>query len=139
MSQLSRAILNIIRGQSVVYTLYPVVGAGTVAGVTVTSGAGVWGADKEVIAALAITTEFWITGFDVDTNNGAQPVVIEIEIAGATSVMSGRMDLTAVSSNIGRFGVPIPRQIPANSQITARASGTGAKTYNVSVMVATGL
>jgi hypothetical protein len=116
-----------------------VVAAGTVAGTTVTSGAGVWGADKEIIAAGLIVAEFWVCAMDIDTNSGAQPVVIELEIAGATSIFSARMDLTAVTSNIGRFAVPIPRRIPGSSQITARASGTGAKTYNVSVLVATGL
>jgi len=126
-------------GQSVVYTLYPVVAAGTVAGTTVTSGAGVWGADKEIIAANAITSEFWVCAMDIDTNSGAQPVVIELEQAATTSIFAARMDLTAATSNIGRFSVPYPQRIAASVQITARASGTGAKTYNVSVLVATGL
>lgn len=137
--QFTRRVMQALTGQSVVYTLYPVVAAGTVAGATVTSGAGVWGADKEIIAANAITTEFFVCSLDVDTNSGIQPVVIELEQAGVTSIFAARMDLTAVTSNIGRFGVPFPQRIAPNVQITARASGTGAKTYNVSVLVATGL
>lgn len=138
MNELLIRAAQAILGLTVTYTLYPVVGAGTVAGTTVTSGAGAWGADKEIIAAGGIVAEFWVCALDIDTNGGAQPVVVELEIAAATSIFSARMDLTAATSNIGRFAVPYPKYIPASSQITGRASGTGAKTYNCSVLVATG-
>lgn len=129
----------VLKGLTLTYTQYPVVGAGVVAGTVVTSGAGAWGADKEIIAANAITTDFWVCAMDFDTAGAAQGYVVELEEAGATSIFSARFDVTAVTANIGRFAVPYPRRTLANTQITARASGTAAKVIGVSVLVATGL
>lgn len=140
MSQFARDILKIIRGDGITHTLYPLVATG-IPGVTVTSGAGAWGADKEIIAAAAIAGDFWIERVDLDTFAGGavQPMLLEIEIAGATSVFAMRFDQTAVTTNLGPFAVWPPRKIPGGSQITARAWGAAARTINMSVMVAQGL
>lgn len=139
--QYTRRALQALLGLTAVYTLYPVVGAGAIPGVTVTTAAGSWGADATIIAAAAIPGEFWVCSADVDTVAGGaiQPFVIELEIAGTTSIFAFRFDPTATTTNIGRFRVPYPRYIPAGSQITARASGAAIRTINVSVLVATGL
>jgi hypothetical protein len=129
----------VLKGLTLTYVQYPLVAAGTTVGIVVTSGAGVWGADKEIIAVNAITTDFWVCAMDFDTAGAAQPYVVELEEAGAVSIFSARVDVTAVTVNLGRFAVPFPKRILANTQITARASGTAAKVIGVSVLVATGL
>jgi hypothetical protein len=138
--QWSRRLTQAVLGYTVTYTLYPAIGAGVVAGTTVTTGAGAWGADKELIAAAAITTEFFICGCDVDTLAAAQPNVIDLEQAGATEIFAFRCDPTAATVNLSRFMCgQFPVRITAGVQITARGSGTAAKTINVSTVVATGL
>ena len=131
---------NALKGINCAYTLYPVIGVGVEEGATVASGTGIWAGDAEIIAALAITTPFWICGCCIDTIITFQVTVVDIEIAGTTSVYSFRFDPSAVSSNVGSFfNLPVPRYIPANSQITARMSGAAnTGRLNLSVLVATG-
>ena len=139
--QYTRRALAIMKGDNVVYTLYPVVGAGVSIGDTVTQGgANVWGADKELIAALAITTPFWFCQAMVDTSDAAETYVVDIERAGANSIYSFRVNPTAVTLNLGPYGPPFPVAVVANTQVTARCSGpTGGKTINLSILIATGL
>lgn len=133
--------MQAVLGSTVVYTLYPVVGAGVSVGATVTQGAaGAWGADKEIIAAAGITTDFWFCSAMVDTASGAETFVVDIEEAGVTSIYQFRVNPTAVTLNLGQFAAPFPRRVAASTQVTARCAGpTGAKTINLSVLVATGL
>lgn len=136
----TKRTMQAVLGLTVTYTLYPAIGAGVVAGTVVTSGAGAWGADKELIAALAIASESWICACDLDTADAAQPYVVDIEEAGATHLWSFRCDLTAVTVNISRVLVgPFPKYVNAGVQVTARASGTAAKVLGCSVTIATGL
>jgi hypothetical protein len=139
--QYTRRALSAMLGSNVVYTLYPVIGAGVSRGVVTTGGAAnTFGADKEVIAAGAITVPFWFCQVQLDTTDQADSYVVDIEIAGTTTLYSCRFDVTAVTMNIGPYGPPFPVAVPASSQITARqASVTGGKVIGVSVLVATGL
>jgi hypothetical protein len=137
----TRQAVQAIKGFNVVYTLYPVIGAGVSIGVVTTGGAAnVFGADAELIAAAAITTEYWFCNAIVNTSDAAETFVVDIEIAGVTHVYAFRINPTAVTVNMGQYGPPFPVRIPANSQLTARqASPTGGKVLGVSVTVATGL
>lgn len=136
----NKRVLQAILGLQLIYTLYPVIGAGVTVGTVVTSGAGAWGADKELIAAGGITTEFWVCAVDLDTAGAVQPFVTELEIAGATSIFAFRVDVTAVSVNVSRvMAGPFPKYVAASSQVTARSSGTAAKVLGVSTLVATGI
>ena len=138
--QYVRRALAAALGQSVTYTLYPAIGAGVTVGTVVTSGAGVWGADKELIAAAGITTVFYVCGVDLDTAGALQPFVVDLEVGGATTIFSFRIDLTAVTVNLSRILTgQFPVEVAASSQVTARASGTAAKVLGVSTVVATGL
>lgn len=139
--QYTRRALSAMLGSNVVYTLYPVIGAGVSVGATVTQGAAnAWGADKELIAAAAIAVPFWFCQAMVDTSDAAETYVVDIEQAGTTEIYAFRVNPTAVTLNLGPYGPPFPVAIPAGTQITARCAGpTGAKTINVSVLIATGL
>lgn len=138
-SYLRQALASLL-GHNVVYTLYPVIGAGVSIGTTVTQGgANAWGADKEIIAALAIATDFWFCNAMVDTSTAAETFVVDIEEAGTTHVFAFRVNPTAVTLNLGPFGPPYPKRCTPSAQITARCAGpTGAKTINLSVLIATG-
>lgn len=136
----TRRVHDALMGESVTYTLYPAIGAGVVAGTVVTSGAGAWGADKELIAAAAIATDYFVCGCDLDTAGAAQPFALELEVAGAASVFACRFDVTAVTVNLSRILTgQFPKRVAAGSQLTARASGTAAKVIGVSTVVATGI
>lgn len=138
--QFTRRLAAAILGESVTYTLYPVIGAGVPVGTVVTSGAGAWGADKELIPAAGIATDYFVCACDLDTAGAAQPFVVNLEVAGATTVFALRCDLTAVTANIARFlAGQFPVRVAAGSQLTARSSGTAAKVLGVSTVVATGI
>jgi hypothetical protein len=144
MDTFERRALEAVLGLSVVYTLYPVVGAAVITGTTVTSGASAYGAVKELIAAAAIANDFWLCAVDHDTAGAAQVFRVEIGTGTAgvytTSRMEYQLDLTAVTINLGRMMVgPYPAFIAAGTQVVARATGTAAKTINLSITVATGI
>jgi len=144
MSQYSRDNNRILRGINVVYTLYPVVGAAVTVGTTVTSGAGAYGAVKELIAAAGIAADYWVVAVDHDTAGVAQVFRNEIGtgVAGVytTPKMQYQLDLTAVTVNLARFMVgPYPAHVPGGTQLVARSTGAAAKTINLSVTIATGL
>jgi len=136
-----RRSMAALLGQNVVYTLYPVIGAGAPVGAVTTGGAAnTFGADKELIAAAAITTTFWFCSAMVDVASASECFVVEIEEAGTTHVYAFRANLTAVTANVGPFAPPYPVQCTAGVQISARqASVSGADTLGVSIIVATGL
>lgn len=144
MSQFSRRTMQAILGLNVIYTLYPVVGAAVTVGTVVTSGAGAYGATKELIAANAITADYWLCGVDHDTAGAAQVYRIEIGTGAAgvytTARMQYQLDLTAVTANISRYMVgPFPAWVAANTQLVARATGAAAKVIGLSTTIATGL
>ena len=140
----TRRTMQAVLGLTVVYTIYPVVGGAVIAGTVVTSDASAYGAVKELIAANAITTEYWVCAADFDTAGAAQLFRVEIGTGAAgvytTSRMEVQLDVTAVTVNLSRFMVgPYPARVAPNTQLVARATGTAAKVIGVSTTIATGL
>jgi len=125
------------------YTLYPVTAAGgTTLGVTSTPAAGAWGLYADLIAAAAITVEFWLMEVVFDTFAGAFGAR-EVQIFNATEarrVYECRAIATAATANLAPFRIPIPVYTSPNAQIQVRSGATNAAdTTNVSILVATGL
>lgn len=119
-------------------------GAAVIVGTVVTSGASAYGAVKELIAAAAITTEYWVCAADFDTAGAAQVFRLEIGtgVGGVytTARMQLQIDVTAITMNLARYMVgPYPAHVDANLQLVARATGTAAKVIGVSTTIATGL
>jgi hypothetical protein len=124
--------------------LWPTWGAAVIAGTVVTSGASAFGAVKELIAVNTITTEFWACSVDFDTTTNAQLFRVEVGtgVTGTftTSRAQFQLDPTAATANQSRYMVgAYPAWCPANTQMVARATGTGAKVIGVSLCTATGL
>ncbi len=124
-------------GSSVRYRLIPATSGVPAVGAVVTSGAGAWGAYKDLAAAGAIATPFWICAFDIDTLGAVQ--IFEIQVADATPAVltEFRLDPTAVTANLGRIPAgPYPIAMAANAQVQARAGGAAAKVVGVSMLYA---
>ena len=143
-SLFGRRVENALLGFTVAYAIYPVMAATTIAGTVVTSGAGAFGATKELIAAAAIGSDYWVCAADFDTAGAAQVYRIDIGTGVASAFTTSRMqvqlDTTAATCNLTRFMAgPFPAWVPGNMQLVARATGTGAKVVGVSVTTATGL
>ena len=138
--QFTRRALEAVLGLNVVYTTYPVIGAGVVVGIVSLGGAGVWGADREMVAALAIATESWFVGCDVDTVTVTSDHVVHFEEAGAVDLWSFRVGTTAIDPNVARIMCgQFPKHINPGVQITARVAATGATAISLSPVIATGL
>lgn len=124
------------------YALYPATTGVPATGKTLTPGAGAWGAYADIIAAKAITEEFWLMAAMFDTSAGAHGLR-EVQIYNATTtttVFEVRVDATAATVNIAPAKIPIPVWCAANAQIQGRAgAAAGDDTINVSLLVATGL
>ena len=143
-SLFGKRLENALLGFTVAYAIYPVMAATTIAGTVVTSGAGAFGATKELIAAAAIGSDYWVCAADFDTAGAAQVYRIDIGTGVASAFTTSRMqvqlDTTAATCNLTRFMAgPFPAWVPGNMQLVARATGTGAKVVGVSVTTATGL
>ena len=150
--QYTRRAMQALLGLTVVYTIYPVVGAAVIAGTVVTSGASAYGATKELIALNAITTDYWVCAVDLDTAGANQLFRVEIGtgLAGVftTSRMQFQVDiLITVVTAVGTYAVafsrfmigPFPAYVAPNTQLVARATGTAAKVLGLSTTIATGL
>ncbi len=140
MNTLQRRQAQAILGLSVRYALIPATTGVPAPGVVVTSGAGAWGANKDIAAAGAIAVEFWICGFNLDTGGAAQ--IFEVDIRDATPALltSFRIDPTAVTINIGYIPAgPYPIRMAPSAQVQARSGGAAAKVLGVSMLYATGL
>lgn len=125
-------------------TLRPLAtGAGAVDGVVLTPGAGAWGAYADIIAAAAITTEFWCLECIFGASGGIVHGLREVQIYNATAlvfVYSCRVDLTAATSNVSPFEIPLPVHCNANAQVQGRAGAANATdTIRCSLLVATGV
>ncbi len=132
--QYTRQILQAVTGKTVRYRIIPAMSGVPAAGVSVVSGAGAWGAYANLAAANAITTEFYITGFDVTTLGGGAIQVMEIEVADATPAVLTQFhfDPSLVTLNSGPIPVgPYPIWMPANSQVQYRAGGAAARSIAV--------
>jgi len=138
--QFTRRTMQAVLGLTVVYTTYPVIGAGVVIGTVSLGGAGAWGGDIVQVAAGAIPTESWFVGCDVDTVTVTSDHVVDFEEAGVTHLWSFRVGTTAVDPNVSRIMCgQFPKYITAGVQITARVAATGATAISLSPCIATGL
>ena len=151
--QFTRRIMQAVLGLTVVYTIYPVVGAAVTVGTVVTSGAAAYGAVKELIALNAIATDYWVCAVDTDTPGALQPFRVEIGTGLAGVYVTARMQFqldwtTVVTTAVGTAGYktggriligPFPAYVAPNTQLVARATGTAAKVIGLSTIIATGL
>ena len=121
------------------YRLIPATTGVPAVGVVVTTGAAVWGAYADIAAVGAITAEFFIVGFYLDTLGVAQ--IFEAQIADATPTVltEFRINPTAVTVNLGLLPAgAYPIYMAANARVQARAGGTLAKVIGVSMLYTTG-
>ena len=138
--QFTRRTMQAVLGLTVVYTTYPVIGAGVVLGIVSLGGAGAWGGDIEMVAAGAIATESWFVGCDVDTVTVTSDHVVDFEETGTTHLWSFRVGTTAVDPNVSRIMCgQFPKYVTAGVQVTARVSATAATAISLSPCMATGL
>lgn len=142
--QYTKRTMQAILGLTVIYTLYPVVGAAVTVGTVVTTGGGAYGATKELIAAAGIAAEYWVCAVDLETAGATQVFRMEIGTGVGGTYTTPRMefgfDVTAVTANLSRFLIgPYPAYVAAGSQLVCRGTGAGAKVIGVSTTIATGL
>jgi hypothetical protein len=131
--QFTRGALQTLKGlNNPQYKFAPALaGAGT-SGAAVTAGAGAWGAYKDLAAAGAITSEFWLCGLGAYTASGIQ--VFEVQLYNATqttTVGNFVLDITATTLNAIPMSIgPFPVHANPSDQIQARAGGAAAKSIN---------
>lgn len=142
--QFTRRNTQILTGQGsgagIQYLYAPAMDGAGGGGATVTSGAGAWGAYKDLAAAGAITTEFWACGLAAYTAGAIQ--IFQLQVYNATltrTLMNFVVDLTATTLNLGPLAVLFPIYCAAGSQIQARAGGAAAKTINCHLAYVLGL
>jgi len=122
---------------------YPLfTGATMTVGIVTTPGAGVWGALIDVIAAAAITTEFWLME-TVITAAASAFGVRELRIVNTsitTCVYQLRIQVTAATPNLSPIPMAIPIRCNPNANIQGQSIATNAAdTTSISLLVATGL
>lgn len=131
---------NAILGLQARYLLIPATTGVPAVGVVVTTGAGAWGAYADIAAAKAITQEFWICGFYLDTLGVAQIFEVQVRDATPATLTELRVNPTAVTANLGLIPPgPFPIYMGPNAQVQARGGGAAAKVIGVSMLYATGL
>ena len=131
---------NAILGMRVRYLLIPATTGVPAVGVVVTTGAGAWGAYANLAAAKAITVDFWICGFYVNTLGVAQIFEVQVRDAVPATLTEFRIDPTAVTPNLGLLPAgPFPVYMVANAQVQARGGGAAGKVIGVSMLYGTGL
>lgn len=114
------------------YTTSPAMGGAGIAGVQLTTGAGAYGAYADLVAAGAITTEFWVAGLSAYTAAAAQVFQIQVRNATLTRILADfEADVTAVTLNLPTMFLPFPVYCAGSTQVDARAGGAAAKTINV--------
>lgn len=121
------------------YLLIPATSGVPAVGAVVTTGAGAWGAYADIAALNAITAEFFIVGFYVDTLGVAQ--IFELQVADATPTVltEFRINPTAVTTNLGLLPAgAFPIYMAANARVQARGGGAAAKVIGVSMLYTTG-
>lgn len=136
----TRKAVEILKGATARYSIRPATTGVPAVGAVVTTGAGAWAGYTDIIAAAAITEDFWICGFMLNTAGAAQIFEVQVRDATPTTLSEFRIDPTAVTVNIGYIPAgPYPIFMAANSQVQARGGGTAAKVLGVTALVATGL
>ena len=123
--------------------VYEITTTGTGSGVTVTAGDAIYGDAKDIIAAAAVLTEFWVCSVLLDTASAA--AVFDVRLADATLTVNFaavRFDATAATVNTAPIPIgPFPVRFAGSTQITAVAGDDagGTKTINVGILYAVGL
>ncbi len=142
-----RDAMQAARGLRLVYTLYPVIGAGASAGTLLVNAAAAntFGVSTPIVALNAIATEFFYCQTSVSAASVAENFVVSIDRSAATTVFASvihqfRVSATLVTINVGPFTPTFPVRIAPLCEVSGRvASVSGADTVTVSVLVATGL
>lgn len=133
-------LYNTVKGANARWILRPALtGAGAAIGTKLTSGAGAWGAYADIVAAKAITSDFWIGGASVSAGGAAQIFEVQIRNATPASLFEFALDPTAITLNSGPFMAPLPIFMTANAQVQARAGGAAAKDIYVNLLISTAL
>lgn len=118
---------NTVKGANARWLVWPALtGVGT-PGVKCTAGAGAWGAYADIVAAKAITTDFWIGSVESRTTDAAQVFEVQVRNAVPASLLEFFVDPTAISVNMVPILAPYPIFMNANSQVQARIGGAAAK------------
>lgn len=139
--KLSQRILSALidlKGYTAV--LYPLQTGVPAVGVPLAAGNGAWGAYADIIAAGAITTEFWLLQAQFNTNNSATQ--FDVQVYSATRLVTlyqMRALPTAVTCNMGPVTFRIPVYCIPSDQIQGRAGGTNTKVIGLSLYTAVGL
>lgn len=132
----TRTAQNVLLGATARYSLRPATTGVPAVGVVVTTGAGAWGAYADIIAAAAITTDFWLCGIYLNTAGALQIFEAQLRDAVPATITEFRVDLTAVTPNLGLIPVgAYPIKMAANAQVQARAGGAAAKVLGISVLI----
>jgi hypothetical protein len=139
--QYTRQTVNAVKGQTVRYATWPVLGGAGVGGVVLTSGAGVWGVYADVVAAAAIATEFWACGAGHYTGDTVTQYQFNWQNTTLTTPLFAYSFQVTVAAtlNVGPFMVPFPVYCAGGTQVQARLGSTAAKTVAVYLIYATGL
>ena len=150
-SALLRRLYNAIIGSdSVRYASYPALATG--ATVTGNAAANTKGAWAQLIAAAAVTEDFWVVGVQA-TLNMVDEYMIDIGFgaAGAEAALITDLPVEMNTRAVTAAGetdrihaaacLPYPIKVAANTRIAARLAtvGGGSDTADVKVIVATGL
>lgn len=135
---LQGAIFNMLSGRTARYRLIPATTGVPAVGAVSTTQAGAWAAAYTALAALnAITTDFWIVGFYLDTAGALQIFEAQVTDATPTVLSEFRVDLTAVTPNLGLIPAgAFPIYMAANALVQWRAGGAAAKVLGCSMLYA---
>lgn len=132
-----------IETQNIRMTRYPAaaVGVTTTTGKSYAYGAYL-GAGAEIIAAAAITTDYWLMSIGIDTASNADIYVVKIAtgaVGSEVDIAVFHTDLTAVTANIPPMVLPIPVKVIANGRLTVASAAGSAnnRTMNISAIVGT--
>ncbi len=141
--QATRMLLNKALGLNrPVLTLYPVVSGVPAGGATIAAQAGAWSAAYvDLIAAAGITVDFWLLQLQYDLVT-AVTELFEVQIYNltlTTLLYEDKIDLAAVTGNLGPTTFRYPIYCAPNTQVQVRVGAAAATSINVSVLVATGI
>ena len=150
--QYVKRIANIVTGMGSgtqpSYQIYPAMTGVPAVGVTFLTAAGAWGLMVDLVAAAAITADFWVCGFQFDTTTANTIFEILLSKTGpaaglagpptAPYLFAGRTNTTAATLNLPPYMLPIPVYCVGSSRICGYAGTTAAKSINISMLYVTG-
>ncbi len=143
----ARIALQTLRGQTAVYTLYPVIGAGVGAGTVVATFAAAnryTAPGGTLIVTPAPGVDYWFCQCFFGVASGAENyqvgVVSSLPVADSIIWNSHISGVTAVTANLGQAGPPYPIKVQQDSTLAGiSASVTGTDSITMSILIATGL